>query len=118
MVTVFKLQGTELGDGKGCTCHSGIKGVGPQARCPPEARGEEESKTTAGLAPRGPGEWGCQLLVQQNFWSPLCKALVLHSEKERDGEQVTCKSLNTPAAKGSLEEKSSWSPVGGLKQDL
>ena len=46
MVTVFRLQGMELGDGKGRTGHSGIKRVGPQARCGPEAQGEEESEGT------------------------------------------------------------------------
>lgn len=38
---VFRLQGTEQGDGKGSTCHSGRKAEGPQARCGPETRGEE-----------------------------------------------------------------------------
>ena len=73
MVTVFKLQGTELGDGKGCTCHSGIKGVGPQARCLPEAQGEEESKTTAGLAPRGPGEWGASYSFSRTSGAPCVR---------------------------------------------
>lgn len=94
-MTVFRLQGMESGDGKGRTCHSGIKRAGPQARCGPEAQGEEESERTRRM--------GAPMTHSSELPEPIMQGAVLHLQ-ETDGKQVTKKGINAPAAKCSLED--------------
>lgn len=93
---VFRLQGTEQGDGKGSTCHSGRKGEGTQARCGPETRGEEGRVQHQ----RDGEKWGCQLLIQQDFRSLLCKALSSIWRRRQTVSEEQTSVTNTPAAKG------------------
>lgn len=65
-----------------------------------------------GSAPKGQGEWGCQLLIQQDFRSLLCKALSSIWRRRQTVSEEQTSVTNTPAAKGFPGGKVPMEPGG------